>query len=81
MIGQGANDPRVKQPESDQIVKAMRDNKKDVEYIVFADEGHGFARPDNNLRFMPPRRTFWPATWAGAPEPPSAKHDWKPFLK
>ncbi len=45
LIGQGANDPRVKKQESDQIVQAMRANGKAVEYIVFPDEGHGFAAP------------------------------------
>ena len=81
LIGQGANDPRVKQAESDQIVKAMRDNKKDVEYIVFADEGHGFARPDNNLRFFAATEQFLAKHMGGRAEPPSEKHDWKPFLR
>ncbi|MFZ0033107.1 MAG: S9 family peptidase [Candidatus Cybelea sp.] len=51
LIGQGANDPRVNKRESDQIVAAMRKNNEPVEYIVFPDEGHGFARPENNRRF------------------------------
>lgn len=51
LIGQGANDPRVKKSESDQIVAAMRKNNKPVEYIVYADEGHGFARPENRMHF------------------------------
>jgi dipeptidyl aminopeptidase/acylaminoacyl peptidase len=51
LIGQGANDPRVKQAESDQIVEAMRKNGKPVEYLVYADEGHGFARPQNRMHF------------------------------
>lgn len=49
MIVQGANDPRVKQAESDQIVVAMRNNKKEVEYILADDEGHGFHKPVNNM--------------------------------
>ena len=49
LIVQGANDPRVKQAESDQIVVAMRDNQKDVEYILAEDEGHGFHKPVNNM--------------------------------
>ncbi len=49
LIVQGANDPRVKQAESDQIVIAMRDNQKDVEYILADDEGHGFHKPVNNM--------------------------------
>jgi dipeptidyl aminopeptidase/acylaminoacyl peptidase len=51
LIGQGANDPRVKQAESDQIVHAMRENNIPVTYALFPDEGHGFARPENNLAF------------------------------
>lgn len=51
LIGQGANDPRVKQSESDQIVKAMQEKKIPVTYVLFPDEGHGFARPPNSLAF------------------------------
>ncbi|MDZ4374492.1 MAG: S9 family peptidase [Phenylobacterium sp.] len=51
LIGQGANDPRVKQAESDQIVEAMKAKGIPVTYILFPDEGHGFARPENNLAF------------------------------
>ncbi len=51
LIGQGANDPRVKQSESDQIVKAMQDKKIPVTYVLFSDEGHGFARPENRMSF------------------------------
>lgn len=49
MVIQGANDPRVKKAESDQIVIALRDRSFPVEYIVAPDEGHGFARPVNNM--------------------------------
>ena len=49
MVIQGANDPRVKQAESDQIVIALRDLGRTVEYLVAADEGHGFANEINNL--------------------------------
>ena len=50
MVIQGANDPRVNKAESDQIVIALRDRKFPVEYLVVApDEGHGFARPVNNM--------------------------------
>lgn len=51
LIGQGANDPRVTQNESDQIVKAMQAKKLPVTYVLYADEGHGFARPENRLSF------------------------------
>jgi len=49
LVVQGANDPRVNKRESDQIVIALRDRKFPVEYIVAPDEGHGFARPVNNM--------------------------------
>ena len=52
LIGQGANDPRVNVAESEQIVDAMKANKIPVTYVVFPDEGHGFARPANNLAFF-----------------------------
>jgi len=47
MVIQGANDPRVIKPESDEIVEAVRKNKVEVEYIVFDDEGHGFSKKKN----------------------------------
>jgi len=49
MVVQGANDPRVNKREADQIVIALRDRGFPVEYLVAPDEGHGFARPINNL--------------------------------
>ncbi|HXQ46835.1 MAG TPA: S9 family peptidase [Caulobacteraceae bacterium] len=52
LIGQGANDPRVKQAESDQIVQAMESRQIPVTYVLFPDEGHGFARPENNIAFL-----------------------------
>ncbi|MFT3903827.1 MAG: S9 family peptidase [Niabella sp.] len=52
MIIQGANDPRVKKAESDQIVIALRDLKRDVQYIMADDEGHGFAKPVNNMAMI-----------------------------
>src|SRR5262249_42306101 len=51
LIAQGKNDPRVKQAESEQIVEAVRKAGKPVEYLLFEDEGHGFARPENRLKF------------------------------
>ena len=52
LVVQGANDPRVKKAESDQMVEAYRKKGQAVEYLVAADEGHGFARPDNRLAAM-----------------------------
>ena len=46
---QGANDPRVLQVESDEIVAAVKANGVPVEYIVFPDEGHGFSRRENRI--------------------------------
>ena len=51
LIGQGANDPRVVQAESDQIVEAMKAKSIPVTYVLFPDEGHGFARPENSKAF------------------------------
>jgi dipeptidyl aminopeptidase/acylaminoacyl peptidase len=81
LIGQGANDPRVKKAESDQIVHAMRANGKPVEYIVFADEGHGFARPENSMRFWAATEDFLAKYMGGRAEPPSAEEDWQPFME
>ena len=58
LIGQGANDPRVNQAESDQIVQAMQEKNIPVTYVLYPDEGHGFARPENNLSFMAVTETF-----------------------
>jgi dipeptidyl aminopeptidase/acylaminoacyl peptidase len=58
LIAQGANDPRVKQAESEQIVEALRKKGKDVEYMLFPDEGHGFARPENRLKFYAAAEKF-----------------------
>ena len=52
LIGQGANDPRVNVAESEQIVNAMKARNIPVTYVVFPDEGHGFARPANSLAFF-----------------------------
>jgi prolyl oligopeptidase PreP (S9A serine peptidase family) len=51
LIAQGANDPRVKQAESEQIVAVLSKAGIEHEYLLFPDEGHGFAKPDNRLRF------------------------------
>ncbi len=58
LIGQGANDPRVKQSESDQIVQAMQAKNIPVTYVLYPDEGHGFARPENNLSFFAVTEAF-----------------------
>jgi dipeptidyl aminopeptidase/acylaminoacyl peptidase len=51
LIAQGANDPRVKQAESEQIVAALAEHGIEYDYMLFPDEGHGFAKPENRLKF------------------------------
>jgi dipeptidyl aminopeptidase/acylaminoacyl peptidase len=58
LIAQGANDPRVKASESRQMVDAMKSAGKIVEYVEYADEGHGFARPENRLDFFGKAENF-----------------------
>ncbi|MBI4042459.1 MAG: S9 family peptidase [Deltaproteobacteria bacterium] len=58
LIAQGANDPRVKQAESEQIVEALKAKGIPHEYIVFPDEGHGFAKPQNRLKFYEAAEKF-----------------------
>ncbi|KAF9418660.1 hypothetical protein BGZ76_004347 [Entomortierella beljakovae] len=69
LIGQGANDPRVKQAESDQIVEAMVAKKIPVGYVVYPDEGHGFARPPNNISFNAITEKFLAKYLGGRREP------------
>ena len=69
LIGQGANDPRVKQAESDQIVAAMTERGIPVTYLLYPDEGHGFARPENNLSFMAVAEAFLARCLGGRHEP------------
>jgi len=69
LIGQGANDPRVKQAESDQIVAAMQEKNIPVTYVLFADEGHGFARPENNMAFNAVTEAFLARQLGGRFEP------------
>jgi len=69
LIGQGANDPRVKQAEADQIVKAMNARKIPVTYVLFNDEGHGFARPENRFAFYSITEAFLAKNLGGRFEP------------
>lgn len=71
LIGQGANDPRVKQAESDQMVAAMRKLGKSVDYVVYTDEGHGFARPENRLHFYGKVESFLAKHIGGRVQPES----------
>jgi dipeptidyl aminopeptidase/acylaminoacyl peptidase len=58
LIAQGANDPRVKQAESEQIVAALVANGIEHTYMLFPDEGHGFAKPENRLKFYAQAEEF-----------------------
>jgi dipeptidyl aminopeptidase/acylaminoacyl peptidase len=69
LIGQGANDPRVKQAESEQIVDAIQKNHGAVTYVVYPDEGHGFARPENRTDFNARAEAFLAANLGGRVEP------------
>ena len=69
LIGQGANDPRVTQLEADQIVKAMQENKIPVTYVLYPDEGHGFARPENRMSFNAVTEAFLAEHLGGRFEP------------
>ena len=69
LIGQGANDPRVNQAESDQIVAAMQAKGIPVTYVLFPDEGHGFARPENNIAFNAVTENFLAGCLRGRAEP------------
>lgn len=69
LIGQGANDPRVKPAESEQIVAAMEKNGLPVTYVLYPDEGHGFARPDNRIDFFARAEGFLAKCLGGRAEP------------
>ncbi len=68
LIGHGANDPRVKKSESDQIVAAMQAKNIPVTYVLFPDEGHGFARPVNSIAFNAVTENFLQACLGGRAE-------------
>jgi dipeptidyl aminopeptidase/acylaminoacyl peptidase len=69
LIAQGANDPRVKQAESEQIVAALVAHGVAHEYLLFEDEGHGFAKPENRLRFYRAAEAFLARHLGGRVEP------------
>ncbi len=70
LIAQGANDPRVKQAESDQIVAAMQAKQLPVTYVLYPDEGHGFARPQNRIAFYAVSEGFLAGCLGGQYQPP-----------
>ncbi|HEY2749109.1 MAG TPA: S9 family peptidase [Polyangia bacterium] len=71
LIGQGANDPRVNLNESEQIVAALDKNGQHGTYVVYSDEGHGFARPENRVDFYARAEKFLGEQLGGRVEPMS----------
>jgi acetyl esterase/lipase len=69
LIAQGANDPRVKQAEADQIIAAMRARGLPVTYVLYPEEGHGFAVPENRISFYAIAEAFLAAHLGGRAEP------------
>ncbi|AXU17525.1 S9 family peptidase (plasmid) [Streptomyces clavuligerus] len=69
LIGQGANDPRVRREESEQIVAALRRAGVPHEYLLFSDEGHGFVRPANRMAFYAAAERFLATHLGGRYEP------------
>lgn len=69
LIGQGANDPRVKQAESDQIVAAMQTKNIPVTYVLYPDEGHSFEKPNNRISFNAIAEAFLGNCLGGRVEP------------
>jgi len=69
LIGQGANDPRVNKAESEQIVDAIEKNNGSVTYVIYSDEGHGFARPENRIDFNARAEAFLSNCLGGRVEP------------
>jgi len=69
LIGQGSNDVRVPQAEADRIVQAMQDRGIPVTYLLYSDEGHGFARPENAMSFFAVAEAFLTECLGGRYEP------------
>jgi dipeptidyl aminopeptidase/acylaminoacyl peptidase len=69
LIAQGANDPRVKRSESEQIVAVLEQNNVPHTYMLFDDEGHGFVKPENNERFRAAVEAFLGAHLGGRIQP------------
>ena len=69
LIAQGANDPRVNEKESSQIVQAMQEKKIPVTYALYPDEGHGLVRPGNGMSFYAITEAFFSMHLGGRYEP------------
>jgi dipeptidyl aminopeptidase/acylaminoacyl peptidase len=75
LIGQGQNDPRVSIANANAMVKALRDADREVTYVVYPDEGHGFARPENQLDFYGRVEEFLARHLGGAPSRSAGKRE------
>jgi len=73
LIAQGANDPRVPKAESEQIVEALKEKGIEYEYLLFEDEGHGFAKPENRLKFYAAAEKFLAKHLGGRHEEPKVE--------
>ena len=69
LVAQGANDPRIKQAEAEQIVAALRSNGVPHEYLLFHDEGHGLAKPENRERYYAAAERFLAGQLGGRMQP------------
>jgi dipeptidyl aminopeptidase/acylaminoacyl peptidase len=80
-VVQGANDPRVKQAQTDEMVKAVRKNGKTVKYLLFPDEGHSIIRPENEMKCRAAEEAFLAKHLGGRFEPPSSQEKWDALMK
>jgi dipeptidyl aminopeptidase/acylaminoacyl peptidase len=80
-VVQGANDPYVKQAESDQIVQAVRQNGTPVQYLLFPDEGHAIERPENDMKCRAAEEVFLAKYLGGRLEPASEKEKCDDLMK
>jgi dipeptidyl aminopeptidase/acylaminoacyl peptidase len=80
-VVQGANDPRVKQAQADDIVQALRKHGKPVDYLLFPDEGHSIARPENEMKCRAAEEAFLAKYLGGRLEPTSEKEKCDDLMK
>ena len=81
LIVHGANDPHVKQAESDEIVQAIRKSGKPVQYLLFPDEGHDLVRPENEMKCRAAEEAFLAKYLGGRAEPASEKEKCDDLMK
>jgi dipeptidyl aminopeptidase/acylaminoacyl peptidase len=81
LVIQGANDPRVKQAQADEMVQAVRKAGGQVQYLLFRDEGHGTSRPENIMRGTAAEEAFLARHLGGRFEPASDREKWEDLMK